>query len=304
MPDESNQNPADINGDMNPAATGLEIIAGYKVHPLATKFPLIVGKEFDDFVEAAARAGRLPPVETHNGLLIDGRNRLRVQEELARRGIDIVVPVIEWEPTGDETVAEHIWAVNAHRRHLIDDQRAALALEFLPTIRAQRQARQEASRFGQRGTDAAAEKSPPPDGQAGKPHRTGAEKDAASTLGGLAAMANVSMHKVRLANELSKAVDAGEVAASEFDAVVAGDKRLCDVVPRRKTGSRKKPRPQQHDEHDEHEVPMLDAGPIACEAEVHRRWEKQKAEFAIADHRELRRLFMKIIREEQQEFDE
>ena len=74
----------------------------------------------------------------------------------------IEVPVIEWEPTGEETVEEHIWSVNANRRHLTDDQLAALALEFLPSIQAARQARQDASRFGRNGTDAAAVISPPP----------------------------------------------------------------------------------------------------------------------------------------------
>lgn len=281
----------------------LEVVAGYKVHPLASKFPLIVGQEFEDFVESAARAGRLYPVETNDGLLIEGRNRLRVQEELRRRGIEIEVPVIEWEPTGEETVEEHIWAVNAHRRHLTDDQRVALARAFLPSIQAARQARQEASRFGRNGADAAAVMSPPPDGPADKPHRTSAEKDAASTAGGLAALANVSNYKAGQAISLFKAVDNGEADESAIDAVIAGAKRLRDAVPRRKAGGRNRPEPQAQDESDS-EVLIPEANPIACEAEVRRRWEEQKAEFAIADHRELRRLFMEVIREEQREFDQ
>jgi hypothetical protein len=281
----------------------LEIIAGYKVHPLASKFPLIVGQEFDDLVEAAARAGRLQPVETHQGLLIDGRNRLRVQEELSRRGIEIEVPVVEWEPIGDETVEERIWSVNAHRRHLTADQRAALALDFLPSIRAARQARQEASRFGRNGTEAAAVVSPPPNGQAGKPPRTSAEKDAASTIGGLAILANVSNYKAGLGVALSRAIDAGEATESELDAVVAGDKRLIDVVPRRKAGGGRRPRPRDQDERDEDVLP-IDAAPVASEAEVRRRWAEQKAAFAIADHRELRRLYIHVVREEQRLFDQ
>jgi hypothetical protein len=213
------------------------------------------------------------------------------------------VPVVEWEPNGDETVEEHIWSVNANRRHQTADQRAALALIFLPRIRAATQARQEASRFGQNAGDTAAVISPPPHGQAGKPHRTSAEKDAASTLGGFAVLANVSMHKARQAVALSKAVSEGEVPESEIDAVAAGEKRLCDAVPRRKAGGRKKPRPQEMDEGDDEEL-TLEAAPIACEAEVRRRWEEQKGEFAVADHRELRRLFLHVIREEQRQFDQ
>ena len=39
-----------------PANTEMEEVGGFKVHPLASLFPLIVGKDFDDLVEAAARA--------------------------------------------------------------------------------------------------------------------------------------------------------------------------------------------------------------------------------------------------------
>lgn len=279
----------------------LEVIGGYRVHRLASRFPLIVGKEFDDLVEAAARAGRLQAVELHDGLLIDGRNRVRVQEELRSRSIEIDLPVVAWEPSGEATVEEHIWSVNANRRHLTDDQRATLALEFLPLIRAARQARQDASRFGRNGADAAAVISPLPNGQADKPHRTSAEKDAASTAGCLAALANVSNYRAGLAVALLKAVDAGEADESEINAVVTGAKRLRDAGPRRKAGGRNKPKPQKQDKWDD-EVLILEANPIVCEAEVRRRWEEQKAEFAIADHRELRRLFMQVICEEQGQF--
>ncbi|MFM8703141.1 MAG: hypothetical protein ACKOHG_04615 [Planctomycetia bacterium] len=96
--------------EIPPAAQSaeLEVIGGFTVHPLASRFPLIVGKDFDDLVEAAAKAGRLQAVEVHDGLLIDGRNRVRVQEELRRRGIEIDLPVLAWEPSGEETVEEHI----------------------------------------------------------------------------------------------------------------------------------------------------------------------------------------------------
>lgn len=286
----------------------LEIIAGYKVHPLASMFPLIVGKEFDEFVEAAARAGRLPPAETNDGSLIDGRNRLRVQEVLRQRGIEIEVPVIEWRPIGDETVEEHIWAVNAHRRHLTDDQRAALALEFRPTIHAARQAKQAASRFGKNGAAAAAALSPPPDGQAGKPRRTSAEKDAASTVGAIATLARVSPHKARQANDLAKAVEKGEVSHSEINAVAAGEKRLCDVVPIKRASTKKKvtateislPDPSQILD----AVPDVVDEPAPTEQEVHERWERLKLPFAISDHREVRRLLQQIIFEEQRQFDQ
>lgn len=286
----------------------LEIIAGYKVHPLASMFPLIVGEAFDDLVEAAARAGRLPPAETNDGLLIDGRNRLRVQEVLRERGIEIEVPVIEWEPIGDETVEDHIWAVNAYRRHLTDDQRVALALEFLPTIRAARQAKQEASRFGKHGSDAAAAKSPPPYGQAPQQPRTSAEKDADSTVGALAKLACVTLHKARQANDLAKAVEKGEVSHSEIDAVAKGAKRLRDVVPNKRASTKKKATATEISLPDRSQIPdavpdVVDE-PAPTEQEVRERWERLKLPFAISDHREVRRLLQQIIVEEQRQFDQ
>jgi hypothetical protein len=285
------------NGVPAEAAGHHEVIAGYKVHPLASKFPLIVGQEFDDLVEAAARAGRLYPVETHKGVLVDGRNRLRVQEELRRRGIEIDLPVVEWEPIGDETVEEHIFSVNVNRRHQTADQRAVLALVFRPAIEEARRARQEASRFGNNGRDAAAAKSTPPDGPADSPERTSAEKDAASTAGGLAALANVSNYKARQALALQDAADAGEVSEDEIDAVLAGDKTLSEVVPRRK----KKVQAEPRDEVDDEDL-AFEVTPSPSEAEVRRRWELESRDFAIADLPEWRRLYLKVIGEEQQKY--
>jgi hypothetical protein len=283
------------------AGMELEVIAGFKVHPMASKFPLIVGKEFDELVEAAARAGRLYPVETHQGLLIDGRNRLRAQEELHRRGIEIEVPVVEWEPTGDETVEEHIWSVNENRRHETPDQRVVLALEFLPVIRAARQARQDASRFGKNEGDAAAVIPTPPGGQAEIPGRTSKEKDAASTAGGLASLAGVSIYKARQATALHKAVEAGEASEAELDAVLAGDLSLSDALPKRKKGGAKSAR---HDDWDEGDDDLtVDATPVPSEAEAHRLWRAITSDFAVADLAEWRRLFMKVIRDEQQTYE-
>lgn len=280
----------------------LEIIAGYKVHPLASRFELIVGEDFEKLVEAAARAGRLYPAETHNGFLIDGRNRLRVQEELRRRGIEIEVCVVEWEPHGDETVEEHIWSVNANRRHLTADQRAALALEFLPQIRAARQARQEASRFGKNGIDPAAAESPSPDGRDAHTHRTSAEKDAASSVGCLASLANVSHYKARQAIALHNAVEAGAVSESEIDAVVAGDQPLSAAVPRRRRAPREtacSDWPAEVDGFDEEDV-IVDAAPVPSEDEARRRWRRVSRDFLASDLPAWRQLFIEVLTDEQQ----
>lgn len=287
----------------------IEVIAGYKVHPLASRFELLVGEDFEKLVEAAARAGRLASVETHNGFLIDGRNRLRVQEELRRRGIEIEVPVVEWEPTGEDTVEEHIWAVNANRRHLTPDQRVVLALEFLPSIQAARQARQEASRFGKNEGDAVASTSTQPDGEAERSPRTSAEKDAASSAGCLAALANVTIYKGRQAISLQSAVEAGEASESEIDEVVAGHKTLAAAIPRRKKGGAKKARPDNWNEADDEELTFdedlfLNEEAPTCsslEVDIDRFWQTLTDDIPVTEHRDMCRLLkQKIAAMEQQ----
>jgi hypothetical protein len=296
------ETPDDASIDTKPAAPNLETIGGFTVHPLASKFPLIVGAEFDELVDAAARAGRLAAVETSDGLLIDGRNRVRVREELRRRGVAIDLPVVEWSPSRDETVEEHIWSVNANRRHLTRDQRAALCLEFLPAIRASRRARQEASRFGADGSNAAANGTSPPNMTTISASRTSREKDAASSVGQLCALANIGLHTGRQAMTLARGIESGTIDPSERDAVIAGEQPLRSAVRGTKTTGRRRVRRQEDDAYEPEET--LHAAPAATEEEVRNRWERLKRAFAIADHREVRRLLRVIIAEEQRQFDQ
>lgn len=279
-----------------------EVFGGFTVHPLASRFPLIVGKEFDDFVEAAARAGRLQAVEVHDGLLIDGRNRLRVQEELRHRGIEIDLPVVPWEPTGDETVEEHIWSVNANRRHLTDDQRAAIGISFLPFIRRGRQERQAATRFGQSGP---ATRISSPLVESAASRRNSREKDAASSVGQFAAMCNIGLHKARQAVALADGIATGEISSIEVIAIATGEKRLRDVAPtKRSSGYRRAALKETNRPEVELICDAAPDSPAPTDQEIRERWERFKRPFAIGDHREVRRLLKQIITEEQREFDQ
>lgn len=288
-----------------PPDTDLEVIGGFRVHPLASRFPLIVGREFDELVEAIRIAGTVAAVELNDGLLIDGRNRVRAVEELRRRGVEIELPTVEWQPTGDETVEGHIFSVNVHRRHLTDDQRAALGIYFLPIIRHSRQERQAATRFGQ--VRPAAQISSPPAGPA-PAERNSREKDEASTVGQFAAMCNIGMHKARQAVALADGIEAGEISSIEIIAVTTGEKRLRDIVPsKRSAGSGKANlkdivRPEAELLFDV-EAAEVDE-PAVTEEEVDRRWERFKQPFAVTEHRKLRRLLIKKLRDEQQRFDQ
>ncbi|MCE9629456.1 MAG: hypothetical protein K8S94_01875 [Planctomycetia bacterium] len=289
--------------------TELEVVGGFPVHPFASKFKLLEGSEFDDLVESVRVAGRVAPIEFHDGLLIDGRNRVRAVEALRQRGYDIEMSHDEWQPRGGECVEEHIYAVNVHRRHLTDDQRAVLALELLPQIRAAKAARQAATRFGGPSRDAAAGISQPPADSAHR-RRSAAEKAAASSIGQLARLAKVSGHKAAQAVALGDAVAAGTVDQDEIDAVLRGDKHLRDASPKKKrrlppaadrdvlkfvTDDDSEPESEfDRDDTDDDEV---------TEKSVRRRWEWFKRPYAVADHREVRRLLMKVVAEEQRDFD-
>jgi hypothetical protein len=296
--------------ETNQAISELEAVAGYQVHPLAAKFPLVVGQEFDDMVESAARARRLPAAELHEGLLIDGRNRLRVQEELRSREIEIEVPVVEWRQTGDETVEEHIWAVNNNRRHLTADQRAALATAFMPEIKKSRRAKQEASRFGSKGGKMAAAISTPPDQPHKKRARTSQEKDKASSVGQLATLANVSPYKAKQVATLVRDVEAGKADQSDIEAVAAGVKTLREVVPARSKASKKKPKkntrkksPAKKRSGGTASSVTTEDDPPPSEDAARRLWEQWTSVMAVADMPSWRRHFLKVIREDQQKYD-
>lgn len=284
------------------------VIGGFKVHPLASRFPLIVGKEFDDLVESIRHARTVTPVELHGGLLIDGRNRVRAVEELRRQGVEVAMPTVEWRPVGNETVEEHIYASNVHRRHLTDDQRAALGTVFLPMIRERRRERQAATQFGAAGRPPAAHVSAPPAERSDAARRPSREKDEASTVGQFAAMCKIGLHKARQAVALAEGVEDGEINNVEIVAVAAGAKRLRDVVPaKRSPGSRKTAKKESARPEADliFEVSPVEVDePAPTEPEVRDRWERLKRSFAIADHRELRRLLKQIIVEEQRQFDQ
>jgi len=298
--------------DAPPPTCDLEIIGGFTVHPLASRFPLLTGQQFDDLVEAIRRSDVVAPVELHGGQLIDGRNRVRAVEELRRRGFEVALPTTEWQPQGNETVAEHIFNVNLHRRHLTDDQRAVLATEFFAVIQQERQNRQAATRFGAAGRTAVALNSAPPCDPAEKQPRTSQEKFAASSVGQLATLGGVTRHKATQAIALCKGRQTGTVSEADFDAVRQGVKplrqvaQICNRSKCSRAATKETPLPsvdllfEGAEENDTED--RVDA-PDVTEDEIRRRWERFKLPFAVADHGEVRRQLARIIADEQTRFD-
>lgn len=93
------------------------------VHPLADRFPLMPDAEMAELAESIRSVGLLHPIIISDGLLIDGRNRLRACE---MAGVDP-----RCEPLSGNDAVDYILAVNVARRHLTTGQRAmAMALAY------------------------------------------------------------------------------------------------------------------------------------------------------------------------------
>lgn len=97
-------------------------------HPASGVFPLMDDAGLAALVEDVRAHGLLEPIVLHDGLVLDGRNRLRACE-LA--GVE--PRFVEWRPDG-MTPVEWVVSMNLHRRHLTTAQRAALALDLLPHL--------------------------------------------------------------------------------------------------------------------------------------------------------------------------
>ena len=94
------------------------------IHPVAGKFPLLFGRDYEELVEDIRSHGQLHPVVFHDNRLLDGRNRVRACTELG-----ITPTEIEWDAPDGVTAGEWIVSTNLQRRHLTSQQRAMIAAD-------------------------------------------------------------------------------------------------------------------------------------------------------------------------------
>lgn len=97
----------------------------YEVHPAAAIFPLIKEQEFGDLITDIAANGLLEPIVLHNGLVVDGRNRLRACERL-----NIEPTFVQFDGT-DAEIYGFIISKNVRRRHMDKTEAAFLAVQLL-----------------------------------------------------------------------------------------------------------------------------------------------------------------------------
>ena len=112
-----------------------------KIHPIADKFPLLKGAEFQQMVESIRDSGLRDAIVTWRGRVIDGRNRLRACEAAG------VTPRFEeGDFASEHEVLRFIIDMNIVRRQLTAGQLAMLGEELRPGLEVEAKERQ---RLGQ-----------------------------------------------------------------------------------------------------------------------------------------------------------
>lgn len=117
----------------------LERIAGFEIHPAASRFPLMSDVELDELARDIKERGLDQPIQMHEGKVLDGRNRL-----LACEKAGVEPSTTAWDCRGGSPVA-YVLSANVRRRHLTESQRAMIAAELLPDFEAEARVRQKAT---------------------------------------------------------------------------------------------------------------------------------------------------------------
>jgi len=228
----------------------LERIGDFDVHPVASIFPMMSAKEEQDLCMSIADLGLQEPVVIHEGLLVDGRNRLK-----ACISTGVPVRTVEWakvaahhhlrtgkgglEDFPATTVDQWIMARNIARRSITEDQRTTLWVQY-NLWQAEEEAKEakvsatfKPGNEGGQGGDRRSDKAKSTVDTISYPplkERDTAEKNARSTVGKVAASAGVSHHKAAQAIKLVKAVESGASPKEDLELVKAGAKKLSDAV--------------------------------------------------------------------------
>lgn len=108
-------------------------------HPIAALFPLMQGDDFAALVEDIRANGLREPIWTHDGKIIDGRNRYRA---CVQAGIEPCYRM--WDGKGSLTA--FVVSLNLQRRHLTPSQRSMVGVDMLPWLEQEAEARMKAGR--------------------------------------------------------------------------------------------------------------------------------------------------------------
>lgn len=100
-----------------------------KAHDACSLFPMIGGEEYQALKRDIVEHGQREPVIVVDGVVVDGRNRLRACREL---GLEPVVRELTAAEAGD--VHALVISLNLHRRHLTAAERGSLLAAYMERI--------------------------------------------------------------------------------------------------------------------------------------------------------------------------
>jgi ParB-like chromosome segregation protein Spo0J len=98
-------------------------------HPLAERYPLLEGKQFEDFVEDIRAHGQDQSIKLWQGQILDGRNRYRACLQL---GIEPVFEDVSHLP--EEHLDAYLATLNEHRRQLTPEWQKKLRDERIARV--------------------------------------------------------------------------------------------------------------------------------------------------------------------------
>src|SRR6266571_5326674 len=106
----------------------------YKIHPLADLLPELPPDEFEKLKDDILLHGQHEPIVLNDDdMVLDGRHRLKACKQLGVEPrlmwFDRMLDKFPWQ-TSRTTESEYIWSKNVLRRHLTNDQRAVIALNW------------------------------------------------------------------------------------------------------------------------------------------------------------------------------
>ena len=119
-PMKENSLPTNCDPFLVPQSNIFESTKEYPFHPAANIFPLLWDADLDALAQNIKEYGQQEPILLYHGSILDGRNRY-----LACQQAEVNPKFQEW--TGTIDPYDFVIALNLHRRHLSDQQRAFIA---------------------------------------------------------------------------------------------------------------------------------------------------------------------------------
>jgi hypothetical protein len=130
--------PQELIAELDAIAREQTLELGMPVHPVCEIVPLMGEEALARLVEDIRENGLRVPLVTHNGMLVDGRNRL-----IACHRAGVAPRFQPWDGRG--SLVKFAWSMNGARRDLTPSQRAAAAVLMLPILEQEAAARMRAT---------------------------------------------------------------------------------------------------------------------------------------------------------------